>query len=273
MLIKNLLNVVILYNNLDEVAKYISDVNDQIFNGTMYISVVVNAYHGDKNQVEARIHNLGKNVRIYYPPENLGYLNGLLYGYKSIYEDIRVTFDWVVFSNTDITYENTSFYDQLSEEQIDQNVWCISPSVFNTHSKSYDNPEYINRVSKRQINRLIFVYSFPKIAKIYILLSHFKRGLVKSIKPLSQYIYSAKGCFFILHPDFVNVLLEMPYPYLLYSEESYIAELLIENGKKSLYLSNLLVEHHESTVTNTINFKKKCGYFVETLKYIRDRFY
>jgi hypothetical protein len=77
----------------------------------------------------------------------------------------------------------------------------------------------------------------------------------------------------IFTKKFISLISDYTYGALLYSEESCIGELLIKNGMKCYYDNALEVTHHESTVTGSIDYKKRFDLWRKSIKVILDEFY
>lgn len=272
---KKIMHIVILYSNEEEVLTHIRDLKNQSVINEVQIIIVVNKKNKEiyKNFLK-EINKLDSSIKIYNPDKNLGYLNGCIYGFETYTkENPNQNFKWYTISNTDIEFRSNNFYKKLLKKSYEDDIWCIAPSVFNSKNLSYDNPHYKNRISKQKINRIMYIYKFPTLARIYEQLSKIKGTKLRGKKEKSQYVYSAHGCCFILKKEIMEILSNKKYKALMYSEESYIAELIRNKNKKIYYESEIEVKHDESTVTNKLGIIKKAKYISESLKLIKDEFY
>ena len=265
------LNTIVFYDNCEEVEKYILNVVS-IANGMVDIIVVVNS---DKyNQVENMATRLRANnidcFQIFNYGENVGYLNTMLITIKRI--DIS-PYDFVILSNTDIFYDTKVFFQKLALNSYEKDVGCIAPSVFATRSNSYSNPHYYERISKAKLKRLVRIFKFPLMGKIYLKLAKLKAEKKRKNKQESCYVYSPHGCYMIFTKDFVKCILGYEYGVKMYSEESVIGELLRKYEKKCYYDSSISVVHQESSVTGRINYKKRFSMWRQSLEYIITEFY
>lgn len=271
---KSIVHTVILYDNEEEVFEHAKDLSEQTIVKDIALVIVVNKKGKiDLEEFKKKLDQLNVENFIYNPNENLGYLNGTIYGYAQYCYETNNVPKWVTISNTDVKFTNNEFYEKFLSKRYDENVWCIGPSIYNCKNKSYDNPQYLERVKTSKINRLIRIYKNPYIANIYEQLAKIKGSTLRNKKTKSQYMYSAKGCFFILHNDMAKVLNINKYKVLMYSEESYIAEIILKHDKKSYYDSEIEIIHDESAVTSKLAFKKKAKYIEESLRVIREEFY
>lgn len=268
---KKIMNVIIYYDNYDEVYKYMKEVNSIAF-GLVDIVLVVNkdTYCQVPKIVEFWRQQEYDNLKVFNFTENVGYLNALLNTIQMI--DLN-NYKYFILSNTDIQYVSKDFFQKLMEKSYIENIGCIAPSVYAVNSNSYSNPHYKQRIPLQKINRLIWIFSHPKCAQFYLWLSGKKSSNIKKKEEPSCYVYSPNGCYMIFSQEFIKKIYGYKYGVKMYSEESCIGELLVRSQKKCFYDNSIKVNHVESTVTGKINKKLKYHYFAESLKYIKDEFY
>ncbi len=271
---KPIVHIVILYANEEEVLYHVQELSRQT--AAQYIAVVIVINKKGDLQLESfkkRLEAITIDSYLYDPSENLGYLNGAMFGYEQYCHANQYVPDWVVVSNTDIEFGSTSFYENFLHNRYDHDVWCVGPSVYNFKKSSYDNPEYIKRCSFEKINFLIYIYERPLLAYLHEVAAKLKGKLSRNKKQKSQFMYSAKGCFLILRNELAAILIERKYKALMYSEESYIAEIVLQYNKKCYYDHTIEVIHNESTVTGRLALEKRAKYIADSLKIIRNEFY
>lgn len=270
----NITVIIINYKNEEEVLDYAKMLSKQTASNKINI-IIVNNKKSDNCYIDLKseIKKINISIDLFEPKENLGYLNGTIYGYNEFTYNKNIIPDWVVISNTDIEINDKQFFEKFLSKNYDGNIWCVAPSVYAPNSNSFQNPQYIKRCSLHKINRLIFINKVPFISYIYWKLAEIKAKIKKSKKQESQYIYSAHGCFFALKNEFIEKIKNNSYGGFLYSEEAYIAENILMNRKKCFYDARLEVIHNENSVTGLLGMKKKSKYIVNSLKYIREEFY
>lgn len=269
-----IVDVVIFYDNETEVYTYAKGLCKQTASKYVDLVIVVNKLGDTKVEIfKEKLLKLPLNIFIFNPNKNLGYLNGVIYGYNQYYKLTNNIPDWFIVSNTDIEFSDNNFFEKFINTSYDDDVWCVAPSVYSIKKKSYDNPEYINRCSKELIDKLIFIHERPFLAYLYANAAKVKGMLRRKEKQKSQYIYSAKGCFFILKNEMAQLLKDKVYGALMYSEESYIAEIIRDNKKRIYYDCEIEVIHNESSVTGKLEMKRRSKYIADSLKIIRDEFY
>lgn len=268
-----IINVVICYENIDEIityAKQFQNVQDQ---NVIELVIVINKIENNyqiKTLTEA-LYKLNIRFRIYNPNKNLGYLNGMIYGYKQ-YKKNGIA-DWIIMSNTDIVYDVQEFSNYLSNKKYELDTWCIGPSIYSNGRKSYDNPVSIERRKKSDIKKIIRILKTPIINILYVALSDIKARMLPKKTGKSGFVYEVHGCFFIVKKELADLLVERNFPAFLYSEEAYIAELCYQNGKKIYYDTDVEVKHLEHSVTGFLKKRKIAKYISESLQIILDLFY
>jgi glycosyltransferase, family 2 len=265
------LNIIIYYDNKEEVEAYITNVV-AISDEMLDIVVVVNK--DTKNlaiELEDKLKSMGISIcKFINYGENVGYLNAMLFTIRKI--DIK-KYDYVILSNTDIEYSMNRFFYELSCKTYSANIGAIAPSIYSPNTQRYQNPHYLKRIKKSHFKRLYFLFKFPTLGKLYLQLSSFKRKKKPVLKEKSCMVYSPHGAYMIFTNKFISLISDYTYGALLYSEESCIGELLIKNGMKCYYDSTLEVIHYESTVTGSIDYKKRFDLWRKSIKVILDEFY
>lgn len=270
--VKKISNIIIFYDNFEDVIGYLNELSNQSISKNIYITIVMNKYsQDDKYKLEKKISDYNSNIEILYPADNLGYLNGLLYGYKNSKFDLK-KMKWIIFSNTDISFNNNFLFSEFLNKRYDDDIFCIAPSVYNPISKSYSNPQYTVRHTKKSINRRIRIFKHPKIASLYLKLARYKDMTINKQKKESCFVYSAHGCFFFLNNKFLNSL-DKDYMSLLYSEEAFIAEEIRLRNGRIYYEDSIEIYHNESQVTGKMKIKDRANHIAKSLERIRDEYF
>lgn len=265
------LNIIIYYDNKEEVEAYITNVA-AVSDEMLDIVVIVNK---DTENSVAELENKLISMRISICKfinygENIGYLNAMLFTIRNVEVE---KYDYVILSNTDIDYSQKNFFYELSYKEYPENIGAIAPSIYSSNDKSYQNPHYLNRIDKNHLKRLYYIFKFPTLGRLYLQLSLLKRKQKPKLKKGSCIVYSPHGAYMIFTKKFISLISDYTYGALLYSEESCIGELLIKNGMKCYYDNALEVTHHESTVTGSIDYKKRFDLWRKSIKVILDEFY
>lgn len=263
---EKILNIVVFYDNYRELAKYIQQIDLCARNLTDLI-VVINK---DTHRQALALKKLSSTVTLVDYGENVGYLNSFL---LTIRKHNLKDYKFVILSNTDILYSDSSFFTKLSKKKYDDNVGCVAPCVISSFNKVYLNPHYRKRIPLKIINRNIRIFSHPILAILFFKLAAIKSQFQKSKKSTSCYVYSPHGCYMIFTRDFVKQIVGITYGVKMYSEESFIGEILRQKRMLCLYDQDLELEHIENTVTSTLKIRYKCDLIKTSLEFIRDNFY
>jgi len=271
------LNTVICYKNEEEVIEYANNLYQQNYSQDIVLVVVINESGiMATNIFESLLNSIGIEILICFPKENIGYLNGMIYGYKMYMETKKSMPEWVIMSNTDIDFKDSSVIERLINSKYSSDIWCVGPAIYSPSKNTYDNPICIERRTIQRINFLIFVFSHSWLAAKYFKLSEIK-SKIKSKKnkccQKSQLVYEVHGCFFIIRNEFAKILSNKGYEAFLFSEEAFIAELVRANNKFIFYDEDLEIIHKEHSVTNKLFINKKAAFYADSLKVIKNEFY
>lgn len=268
---KKCLNIIVYYNNYDEINSYLRELQE-ISDGIVDVAIVVNSNTDGKISciIEQYVNCMNPFVTVFDFEENVGYLNSLL----NVIEKIQLyEYRFVILSNTDVHYCQKDFFSQLMSNQYENDVGSIAPCVYATKTKSYSNPHYMKRIPREKFLRLAFIFKYPCFAKFYLSLAAIKDRRSKKVKKPSCYVYSPHGCYMIFTNNFIQRLIGYRYGVLMYSEESFVGELLNKYGLKCYYDDSLNIQHHESSVTGKINYKKRFSMWRDSIFYILNEFY
>lgn len=270
-----ILNSIICYNNMKEVVEYVSKVSELECSEKVAVAVVVNKLdNGKVSDLINRLKSINIESLVVQPISNLGYLNGMLEGYKAfVRQQDASNLKYVIMSNTDINYPDPAFIKKLLNKNYPCEVWSIGPAVYVPERKSYDNPVLDERRSKKDVKRIIKRFRTPIFNEFYFHLSNIKGKIIRQKIGISHKVYEVHGCYFVINRELAEKMVDMPFGALLYSEEAYVAEMVWHNNKISYYDSNLLVEHNEHSVTGKINYKKLSQYIADSMEVILRDFY
>jgi GT2 family glycosyltransferase len=267
------LNTVICYNNSDEVIRYIQGLLANRPNELTFSVVINSGSEKDKFALNHYSQELSDGkVFVFDPGSNLGYMNGLLYGYREYIKHYPQP-DYIIFSNTDIVIPDTMFFERFEAKQYGGEVGCVGPSIYVKSRNAYDNPVCVERRSLQDINRLIKILSIPVLRGVYVNLADFKGRMTRKAKESSKYVYEVHGCFFIISNAFASCLAQKDYGALLYSEEAYVAENIRKYGFKTFYDADLEVIHLEHSVTKGLKGERIAKHIRSSMMLIREEYY
>ncbi len=186
---KTILNVVMLYQNEAEVLTYAKSLISQNISKEISLVIVVNkSSASDLETLSKQLNELNLVTYIYNPQKNLGYLNGAIYGINQFFLGENYLPEWVIISNTDIEYYDNTFFKGISDKRYTEDTWWVAPSVYSPSKKSYDNPLYDNRLAKKKMERLIYIYERPNISFFHMYASKIKSSILKGKKTRGRFI-------------------------------------------------------------------------------------
>ena len=270
-MIDQVINVVICYANEDEVVAYAAQLMGQTDCDSIKLIVVINKTGKGEQYLREKLYQTKIDYNLYTPKENLGYLNGLLFG-ASNYEAIS---DWYIFSNTDIKLPQPEMIRTFLQGVFakDENIWIVGPSVYAPLKDSYSNPYIVSRPTKASYAIKNVGMSFPHL---YEMLFRMKSKLKKSNNSIpvnSAYVYAVHGSYFFIRREMIEELLTRKDWELLYDEEQYLAEIARNQKKKIYYDSSLFVEHMEGATTGKIEVKRRYARMRKSNKRMLEQFY
>ena len=271
---KDVLICAINYANEEEVIAFAQGVAEQAKANRILLSVTANKWSPNGRVVlEQGLNPVPLDVVLYDPGENLGYLNGTIFGYRQLRDKPEFAPKWIAVSNTDITFLQEDFFAQLCSRQYDRTIGCVAPSVYVPATGAFENPRYVRRFTAGGIQKRIRVFSSLPLYAVQQRLSAIKAGFSRGQEKPSQYVYLAHGCCFFLSPPVANALCDTPFGTLLYSEELYVAEMGISVGKRVFYDESLKLQHNENAVTGKLGNRRRANMFVDSLSLILRQFY
>lgn len=268
----HLTNIVICYANEDEVLEYAETIERQTIKDALQLIIVVNKEGKGIEFLKKELSRIDIKSSILNPGKNLGYLNGLLYGYR--YAETKTK--WYVLTNTDIKIPNNNFFESFLESEYLKNdsIWVVGPSVYSSKSNSYSNPYMKVRPAKKTYQVKNFLMKWPTF---YELIFQAKRILRAKRKDTnsdnSGEVYAVHGSFMFVSEELMMILsIRQPWE-LLYDEEQYIAEVCRENSKKIRYDAALLIHHLDGTSTGKVNVVNRYKRMVQSNRRIIEEFY
>lgn len=271
---EEIINIVICYNNAPEVMEYFAEILSLKEGDKFGYVVVINS--SSENELR-QLEQFGKDnehVYVFNPGKNLGYMNGLLFGYRG-YRDLTGNLPkYVIMSNTDIAFEDKSFATKLLSRNYESNVASIGPSILVSELNSYDNPVSDERYTVKQLNKVIRIHNTPALRECYVTASFMKPKFIKRKKDhTSRNVYEIHGCFFILTGKYAELLKTLNFGVLLYSEETFVAEIAYRNGYKAYYDADLEVVHKEHSTTGKLKPTRRAKLIAESMTWIRDTYF
>lgn len=268
----NITNIVIDYKNEDEVVNYAQQLAKQTVADNITLIVVVNASENRIQYLEKKLKEIKLKFKTYHPKENLGYINGMVYGF----DKCKNNDEWFVLSNTDIVFDNIYFFERFmgSSESKDLNKWVIGPDIYAVNSHTYSNPYMSIRPNRQYYSIRNIAMKFPLIYEcIFNLKKKIKKRKIQTSNRRSSYVYAVHGSFFFVRKELLEQLLKDKRWELLYDEEQYIAENVRKSKKKVFFLNSIQVRHIEGTSTGKIALRKRYARSIKSNKRILKDYY
>lgn len=271
---EEIINIVICYNNASEVIEYYREILSLDEGSKVGYVVVINSSTDEEASKLELFGYENEHVYVFNPGKNLGYMNGLLYGYRGYSEHTGLIPKYVIMSNTDIAFQDKEFATKLANKNYDSRVASIGPSVLVSELNSYDNPVSDERYTLQQMNKLIRIFSTPIIRELYVTASFIKPKFIKRKKDLnSRNVYEIHGCFFVLTGKYAEFLKDQKFGVLLYTEETFVAENAHRNNLITYYDADLEIVHKEHSTTSKLKPTRRAKLMAESMTWIRDTYF
>jgi len=269
---KELLLIAINYCCEKETLLFCEQIANQTIKDNITV-IIVNNKSSETAEIDldVALKKINIDIKYYDFNKNLGYLNGCLAGIDEFTKEEGYFPKWIAISNTDIIISDVQFFEKFLHTEYEKDIWCVGPSIIELEN-IYCNPHYLKRISKKKIIRLIKIFNSKFLSIIYYFLAE-KKAKKRTIKNESTYVYSNHGSFFFVKSELYKCLNGEKYGALLYSEESFIAEFILENNKRAYYDNSLELFHSKNLVTGKLGKQKCAKHISQSLKYIRKRFY
>lgn len=257
------------YNSYKETQLFIESVNTA---AGMLKGVEVVVFVADNTEKECQIILTDyPNIKVepYIIGRNLGYFGAVK---KCMQKHKPISYDYVIISNVDIVV-NEKALKRLSELSINDDIGWLAPMIFSTSEKRDRNPKILSRYSKRKLQILKLLYSYPWLNRLYEQTLYRRKSIKSYSHKEGEEIYAGHGSFIILTKTFFSRIGMIDYPVFLFGEEIYLAEQCRKYGLKTIYVPSILItdSDHCSTSKMKSSFYYKCN--LESIKYILNEFY
>lgn len=255
------------YNSYKELKSYLNSIEvatSKIHNNTVDVIVADNSTKSSDVDLNGFEHISVALKKC----DNVGYLVSA----QNIINELEKihNYDYVAISNVDITMSE-NFFIKLSEIQMHKDVAWIAPKIYSKDENRDRNPKVLTRYSKKKLQILYYMYKYPILFYLYTMTAY-KRKKLQSQYPEMD-IYAGHGSFILLTQSFFETYNKLEYPIFLFGEELFLAEKVLNAGKKVRYVPSLLIEDNEHVSTSTLKKKSYFKYNQDSIKYILNTFY
>jgi len=263
---KKILILCVDYNSAIDTIGFINSV----LNMHSVIEVVLILNSGKTNFPENFFNK--KRLHVYDYGSNLGYMQAASEGLKSYLKSNELP-DWIILSNTDISFPDKNFFDRLSEDT--RQEFIIAPDIV-SYDGAHQNPFLKKRLARKKLFFLTKVNSCSLVSALYNLLAKIKIRckMIKGIKtPESSFIYAPHGSFIIIGSHYFTSGETLDHPAFLYGEELLIAERALRSGISTFYDSSYQVIHAEHVATGKMSNSFRAKSLRDSLNSIIRDFY
>ncbi len=260
------------YHHANEVIQYVKHVRNQ--NVSNLIDIVVTDNSEDDHEFHHLQEKLHRDCYLFQANKNLGYIHGIDYGLKQYLKRNHLP-EWIVMSNTDIQYEDQTFYEKLLSYYPNGYDCVVAPCIYSVENKFYQNPLLINRYSKIKLYVLMNIFRYNLLEMIFNHINQIKNHFQlrkKTILP-NQEIYSGHGACLILNKQYFVKGGDLNYGSFLFGEELYISEIVKKLGGCVYYDNRLKVNHLEHSTIRKEKRKKINRFYYHSMKYLYKKFY
>ena len=257
----NILFICVNYNTYDELNNFLRSVEqayNQLADDTKVSFLVID----NSTDYAEIVPNYSFKLIQEKTDDNLGYFGGFQYGLK-IVKDYINKYDYIVVSNADVTID-ANFFCELKEVILENNVGCIAPSIYSVLENKDRNPKIVKRITLKKLKILKVLYKFPFLNLLYEKLVYpIRRKNTQKIK--GGYVYAAHGSFMMFTKKSFDFLMGMEYPIFLFGEEIFVAENLMRNSLKTIYIPEIKVYDTEHASTSGLKKKSYYNYNYEAI--------
>jgi GT2 family glycosyltransferase len=225
-----------------------------------------------KQQLKAEVDKY-ENTKLFLLEKNIGFARGLNYG---INQARNMGFDFVVASNSDITFPDNLLFQKLLSTYNETKCAVIGPAILTPRNINQNpfleyrptNEEALHIFKASTKIGIVRQYLFSKIIKycnesLTTILRNYYRSITKRshlapkketnvVKYQIRNVYSLHGAFLMFCPPFFNHYHGFCEKTFLYGEELILAEMLFSKKLKAVYDSTGTIFHHEDATSTLL---------------------
>lgn len=268
------------YKNEKDTLTFVKSIIKQKCTNLLKVIVVNNGEGENAGQYLLKLHKIDSRVNIMYPGRNLGYFGAVAWGLRQ-YLINRHLPDWIIVSNTDMSFKYDDFFEKLFLLYSDKTPAVIAPTIYSTATGINQNPHLLVKPSKMKLMFLSFVFKFYPSFIVYSVASFMKNkvyyfykrifGLIKKGNSVDisepKAIYSPHGSFIIFHRSYFEVGGNLEHGTFMFGEEITVAEKAKRLKLSVIYEPRLVVLHHEHATTGFLKSRRIARYQWEASVY------
>jgi GT2 family glycosyltransferase len=219
-----------------------------------------------------------ERLKIVHPEKNLGYFGAAAKGLKVYLETAELP-DWVIVSNTDISFPEKDFFTKLVNSYDGRDAPAvIAPSIVSEMSGRNQNPWMRRRPPARRMLFYRWVFHTYPTFIFYQLLYLLKGAVLKHRTAVKKglstaTIYGPHGAFIIFNRSYFNSGGTLDYPKFLFGEEFFVAETAGRLNQSVLFDPSLCVIHRDHATTGILRGRKLAAFQRESSKFIYKEYF
>ena len=241
--------IVVNYNDVEDTLTYVKEITKyDVINKIVVVDNQSTTIGALENLRELR----DKKVDVIEAPLNGGYSYGNNYGVKHLNEE-KEEYDYIIFSNPDITISKEAIENSLKVLEEDKNVAVVAPRMFNKDEKPIRRSSWKVRTFLRDV-----VHSTRLLEILFYFVLRNGEYKEEDYKKEKLEVEAISGAFFIMRKSVYDELGPFDEETFLFYAEDILAIKLQEKGYKTISLNTEHFIHYESqSIGKAFSYYKK----------------
>lgn len=241
--------IVVNYNDVEDTLTYVKEITKyDVINKIVVVDNQSTTIGALENLRELR----DEKVDVIEAPLNGGYSYGNNYGVKHLNEE-KEEYDYIIFSNPDITISKEAIENSLKVLEEDKNVAVVAPRMFNKDERPIRRSSWKVRTFLRDV-----VHSTRLLEILFYFVLRNGEYKEEDYKKEKLEVEAISGAFFIMRKSVYDELGPFDEETFLFYEEDILAIKLKEKGYKTISLNTEHFIHYESqSIGKAFSYYKK----------------
>lgn len=241
--------IVVNYNDVEDTLTYVKEITKyDVINKIVVVDNQSTTIGALENLRELR----DEKVDVIEAPLNGGYSYGNNYGVKHLNEE-KEEYDYIIFSNPDITISKEAIENSLKVLEEDKNVAVVAPRMFNKDERPIRRSSWKVRTFLRDV-----VHSTRLLEILFYFVLRNGEYKEEDYKKEKLEVEAISGAFFIMRKSVYDELGPFDEETFLFYEEDILAIKLKEKGYKTISLNTYHFIHYESqSIGKAFSYYKK----------------
>lgn len=260
-----LLIVCVNYNSYESLTDYLESLDKSLENLS---DIKVDVFIADNSTEKQNFDFSAKNFtyKLFSFP-NLGYFGGAF----EIINTLKPSeYKYTIISNVDVKFDKNAI-SELVNFPIDEKIAWVAPKIYSLLKNKDNNPQRLNRCSKKKLLLLLIMYKLPFLCNLYKK-TFYNRKRKTDVCESGSKIYCGHGSVIILTSKFFENYQNVKYPIFLYGEEIFLAELIMKKNLEVVYYPEIIFYDDEHVSTKKLG-KNYFKFNFNAIKYILKEFY